>query len=433
MRIFLVCLLKLITGLPGRLYRWALGSVITYAANLLTLLTFKKAALRLHSAAIRLAPACWRRYYHRAEFLFLHQDCMVEALEDVEVAFSLTKKNPNLYKLRAVIYMALGEHAKAMDDFTELNRTWPGRCEMRYLRGLCLQLLGRPVSALTDFEADLGRNPVSLDSLQGKAECLLSDDRFKEAAETAAWGLKLKPDHEELLTAAVRAHLGLGKAGEALQFANRLIPASNCAAYAYNLRANALEARDETERALKDREQAVKLDPKSPAYWNQLGILYGKVDKPKAAVKCLNKAIKLDPDVAALHLNRGMALEEEGDLIGALADYDAAVRMDDRDPDNYYFRARALLEFDRPDDSERDLDLAIKLTDQDPHCFFLRGKVYEKKKELAKAIQDYTRAIDLDPKCAPAYERRGAVYFDLGDKERARADSTKARQLEGKK
>lgn len=433
MRIFFVCLLKLITGLPGRLYRWAAGGAIASAAKLLALLSYKQAALRLHSAAIRLAPSCWRNYYSRAQLLFQQLERPVEALEDVEAALSLNKNAPDLYELRAVIYMSLGEHEKAMNDFTALNKDWPRRSETRFLRGICLQVLGRPVSALTDFEADLERNPVRLDSLQGKAECLLEEERFKDAAETAAWGLKLQPDHEELLTAAVLAQLRLGKDEEALQLANRLVPASNCAAYAYNLRANALEARDETARALKDRQQAVKLEPQSPAYWNQLALLYSRLDKHKASVKCLNKAIKLDPAVAALHFNRGMALEAEGDLLGALADYDAAVRLDDRDPDNYCFRAHALLEFDRPDDSERDLDLAIKLTDQDPHCFLLRGKVYERKKELVKAIQDYTRAIGLDPKCAPAYERRGAVYFDLGDKERARADSAKARQLEKKK
>ncbi|MDO8804983.1 MAG: tetratricopeptide repeat protein [Elusimicrobiota bacterium] len=122
MRIFLVCLLKLVTGLSGRLYRWAAGSAITAAADL-------------------------------------------------------------------------------------LNHSWPRRTETRYLRAICLQALGRPVSALTDFEAALQRNPARLDSLQGKAECLIECERYKDAAETAAWGLKLKPDHEELLTAAVRPRL----------------------------------------------------------------------------------------------------------------------------------------------------------------------------------------------------------------------------------
>ena len=433
MRAFFVCLVKLITGLPGRFCRRAAGGAITYAANLAAMLTYKQAALRLHSAAIRLAPAAWQHYFNRAELLFLHLNRPVEALEDVEAAFSLSRNNPNLYELRAALYIKRGEPKKSLCDLTWLHNNYPRREEIFYMRGACLQVMGRSAEALNDFEKDLQRNPVNIDSLQGKAESLNECGRFKEAIETADWGLKLEPAHEELLAAGVRARLALGKSSDALNLANRLVTASNCAAYAYDLRADALEGQSEPERALKDRQQAVRLEADSPGYWNSLSLLYGSLNKNKAAIKCLGKAIKLDPDSAVLHRNRGMALEAEGDLIGALADYDAAVRLDDREPDNYYFRARALLEFDRPDDSERDLDLAIKLTDKDPHCFFLRGKVYEQKKELVKAIQDYTRAINLNPTCAPAYERRGAVYFDLGDKVRARADSTKARQLENKR
>lgn len=429
MRAFFVCLIKLISGLPGRLYRWGAGSVITDCARLLEKLNYKQAALRLYGAAIRLAPACWRNYYLRAKFLYLGLDRILEALEDVEAAFSLKQNSVDLYELRAAIYIDQDEFKKAMADLTKIEQHWPGRPDTRVLRGLCLQALKRPESALTDLEADLQRNPVRLESLRGKAQCLNTLERYKEALETSNWGLKLAPTDEELLDCSVTALLALGKPGEALQLANRLVTASRCAASAYSLRAEALEDDGQLQRALKDRQQTVKLDSKQAGYWNRLGILYGRMDNPRAAAKCLSRAVKLDPEGPALHFNRGMALEESGDLLGALGEFDAALRLDNSDPDYYYFRARALLEMDRPDDSARDLDLAIKMTAEDPHYFYLRGKVYEKKQDLTKALADYNRAIELDPKCGPAYERRGAVYFDLGEKAKAREDSLKARHL----
>lgn len=432
MRAFLVCILKLLAGLPGRLTRRAAAGVINAAAGLLAKLSRKEAALRLYARAISMAPAAWRHYYGRASLLFFDLDRAVEALEDVEAALSLKKNSPELYELRAVIYMNRGEHKKALYDLCKLHDDWPGRPETLCLRGLCLMQFDRYTEALADFEADLARDPTWLESIRGKAECLIEIDKFESAAETADWGFKLAPADEGLLTLGVRARLSLGDGEGALQLANRLVPASRCAPYAYSLRADALELVKEPARALKDREQAVKLDPKATGYWNRLALLYGKMEKPRAALKCFNKALKLAPESSVLHLNRGMQLDELDDTVGALADYDAAVRLNDRDADAYYFRARALFDLERTDDSARALALAIKLDDKDPYHFYLRGKIYEKKAELTKAIEDYTRAIELDPKCGPAYERRGAVYFDLGEKAKAREDSQEAKRLRSK-
>lgn len=386
-------------------------------------------ALRLRSEAVRIAPDSWRNYLARGEQLYFELTRYAEALEDAEAGLSLTKESPALYELRAMIFLSQGEHERALADFDRLKLRWPGRPDLSFLRALCLKSLGRKGGALEEFENDLKTSPLHLESLQGKAQCLYNIGRNEEALKTADFGLEHYPGDAELLEAAVQARLALDRAGEALLFANRLVAAAGDSAFARHLRANALEEEGQLERALKDRQQSVKLDPAAAAYWNRLAVLYGRLGKPRAAAKCLRKAVRLDPGSVTLRLNLGLSLEDTGDLLGALGEFDAAVRLDNKNPDHYYYRGRALFAMDRPDEGERDLTLAIKMTNVDPHYFYLRGKIYEQKKELAKALADYTRAIELDPKCGPAYERRGAVYFDLGDKEKAREDSKAARDL----
>jgi tetratricopeptide (TPR) repeat protein len=53
--------------------------------------------------------------------------------------------------------------------------------------------------------------------------------------------------------------------------------------------------------------KAVELDPKNPAAWNQLGLLYGEghLGEVKKAIECLEKAINLNPNESVYYRNLG--------------------------------------------------------------------------------------------------------------------------------
>jgi tetratricopeptide (TPR) repeat protein len=53
--------------------------------------------------------------------------------------------------------------------------------------------------------------------------------------------------------------------------------------------------------------KAVELDPKNPAAWNQLGLLYGEghLGEVKKAIECLEKAIDLNPNESVYYRNLG--------------------------------------------------------------------------------------------------------------------------------
>ena len=347
------------------------------------------------------------------------------------MALSLNKNRPELYELRAMIYLKRNEYEKVLRNLDQIELGRLERTGLLFGRAVCRKILGQYSLALQDYDIILKGNPVDVESIKGKAECLFNLNRLEEAMEAANRGLKLNAVHEDLLRCAVDIELRRENYEPAVMFANRLVSASGCAAYTYDMRANALEGYGELDRALKDRRQAVELVPTASGYWNSLALLYAQTGNNKEALKCYNKAIKLNPQDAKLRINRGVTFEEKGDFEKAFNDFDLAVSLDGNNADSYYFRARNLFDMGEMDKCERDINMAIKLADKDPFSFYLRGKVHEKRKDLAGALSDYSQAIVLDQEFAPAYKRRGAVYFDLGEKAKAHADSIKAHELQG--
>jgi tetratricopeptide (TPR) repeat protein len=118
------------------------------------------------------------------------------------------------------------------------------------------------------------------------------------------------------------------------------------------------------------------------------------------AIKNYNQAIRLDPKFAEAYLKRGLYYSTYGvdvDKKKAIEDFDQAMRLDPK--------------------------LAAS-------AYFNRGIVRAKLKDLKGAIADYEQAMRLDPKLSPGvYFNRGLDRYTLGDKQGAIADMRKAADL----
>ena len=101
-------------------------------------------------------------------------------------------------------------------------------------------------------------------------------------------------------------------------------------------RAGAHYQRREIDPAIELMKQVVTLDPKNPAYCNDLGILYAARREPLEAEKWYQKAIALRPQFAAAHLNLGNALRDQ-ETLGAVVDaYRQAVNLQPEFPDAHH-------------------------------------------------------------------------------------------------
>ena len=82
-------------------------------------------------------------------------------------------------------------------------------------------------------------------------------------------------------------------------------------AIAHNNRGNAYIAKADYDRAIKDFDQSIKVNPTYPKPFNNRGVAYLRKAEYDLAVKSLDEAIKLDPDYGGAFANRAGAYCEK--------------------------------------------------------------------------------------------------------------------------
>lgn len=93
--------------------------------------------------------------------------------------------------------------------------------------------------------------------------------------------------------------------------------------------------------AVKDFDQAIKLNPNEPVLFYNRGTAYIQTSDWKKAKKDLDSVIALRPDFVNAYLNRGIVYLNLNDTDAALEDFNAGIRLNPRLPNLY--RARAIV------------------------------------------------------------------------------------------
>jgi tetratricopeptide (TPR) repeat protein len=97
------------------------------------------------------------------------------------------------------------------------------------------------------------------------------------------------------------------------------------------IRATAYQQKGELDRAIKDYEQAIALNPgDATAYYNR-GVAYGSKGEWDRAIRDYGQAIQHRPDDAAAFRNRGFAYQEKKQFDRAMQDFDRAIEIDPKD------------------------------------------------------------------------------------------------------
>ncbi|GEM_PF-6907569 len=302
--------------------------------------------------AIELAPNESAHRELRAELKFeLGQD----ARPDLDGAIRLNPRSANAFRLRARYWTRLARDSgaeskqaleRAIEDASravELDGSAASLVERGHVRLAAARFDADPTSALakatTDFDAAIAKEPGSVE----------------------AW-------------------LGLGKAWIAvarLQESRRL------------------DAKEAWNHALRDAEEAIRLQPKLPRALRLRARVYQALGRTEEAIRDFTQAIALHPRDAEVFVERGSALLQLARVQEAIADFDRALAIQ---PRNF----GALL---------------------------YRGIAKSKLGDLEGAIRDFTAALDLDPSSPDTLANRAGVRLKLGDKQGAAADFERALEV----
>lgn len=204
-------------------------------------------------------------------------------------------------------------------------------------------------------------------------------------------------------------------------------------ARAYGNRGVAYDNKGEYDRAGRDYDQSVRLDPTSASGHRFRGNAYKLKNDYDRAIAEYNEAISLAPNDALAVNNRGVAYYEKKDYERAVADYSEAIRLDPAYTAAFYGRGLAYSAKRDTGHAIADFDEAIRLEPKFGPAFIARGVEYLDKKEYDRAIADYTQALLTKPverTVAYAFTDRCWARFLVGrDLQDALADCTKALDL----
>jgi tetratricopeptide (TPR) repeat protein len=216
---------------------------------------------------------------------------------------------------------------------------------------------------------------------------------------------------------------------------------------------------DRVDRALKDYNEAIRLEPKAVSSLLNRSRLYNQRRDYDRAVADVNRAfegdlsdygkrvgygergyayqakgdndraiadytnsIQLDADNYVTLTARGNAYRAKGDLDRAIADYDHVIALYPKYALAYYNRCLAYREKGDLDHAIDDCSQAIALYPQYRDAYYYRGYAYQAKGDLDRAIADYDQMIALNPNDRDARSGRASAYLSRGDLRRAIGD-----------
>jgi tetratricopeptide (TPR) repeat protein len=132
-------------------------------------------------------------------------------------------------------------------------------------------------------------------------------------------------------------------------------------AFYFAFRGHAYLNRRELEKAIRDFNETVRLNPKVASVYGGRAYIYQITGKTDAALKEYGTAIGVDRNYLPAYDNRGSLYQAKGDAKRAIADYDVAIRIDPTDPAAYATRGVACYYKGEKGKATRDLAEAAKL------------------------------------------------------------------------
>ncbi len=215
----------------------------------------------------------------------------------------------------------------------------------------------------------------------------------------------------------------LGDFTQALRIDSRAVAA-------WNNRAMVFVANGKWNEALYDVTKAIELNAKfTDAYVNR-SLIYSNLGKFDEALKDIEKAIELEPKNSLHYVRRGSIAFDKGNLDGAWADFEKAGTINPRLTDVYLGRGNVLLSRGELDDAIVSAKRAIELSPSNAKAHNLLGWLLFESRKPADAVTSFNRAVNLDPRFAIAYSNRGVAKVELGQVDDAIKDYNRAIELD---
>jgi len=173
--------------------------------------------------------------------------------------------------------------------------------------------------------------------------------------------------------------------------------------------------RGDSERACRQLEAVLDLEPQHLGALNLLALLAARAGHLERALALFERSLALDHGQVGAHCNRGLALQGLKRAEEALASFDQALALDPRCAEAHFNRANLLREQGRWGEALSSYDRAIAARPEYAEAFCNRGVLLADLRRIEPALASIDRALALAPQSAAAHVSRAATLLLMGD------------------
>lgn len=197
-----------------------------------------------------------------------------------------------------------------------------------------------------------------------------------------------------------------GQTQKALSDYSEVIKLAPEKAAPYNSRAKLYfnsKAHSDLQFALRDYKKAVSLDPGNGEYLTNLGATYARLNDRNNALKNFTEAIRIKPDHAVAYLNRSIILQQIGKRPEALQDITTYLQFRPYESDMWYESARLKRLMGNANGAIADLNKAIQINTNKGLYYYERSKAFHSAGQINNARTDLQNAQRLGQSVDPNY------------------------------
>lgn len=171
----------------------------------------------------------------------------------------------------------------------------------------------------------------------------------------------------------------------------------------------------QTDNAIREYLEAIRIKPDFPEAHNHLGASLYKQGKQDEAISLYKKALLINPDYLDAHNNLGVALAAQGKYGEAITHYTRALRVKSDDEEAYYNLGLALAAQRKLDEAIAHYTKALLIKPDYAEAHHILGVTLAELGKYDEAITYYTRALRIKPDYAEAHNNLGIVLAKQGN------------------
>ncbi|MGO9244383.1 MAG: tetratricopeptide repeat protein [Verrucomicrobiia bacterium] len=222
------------------------------------------------------------------------------------------------------------------------------------------------------------------------------------------------PDSEEANRLFARKLLDLGRASEALQYAQRDVQIAPQLWLSHMTLGLVLGRLGRLQEAMAQDEQALRMKPNAAEAHYSFGVAMMDLGKLPEAAEHFEQALRIKPDYAEAHYNLGTVLLQEGKVSDAIGHYERALRIKPDIAEAHYNCGVALERVGRVQDAITHYEEALRIKPDVAETHNNLGMALARTGKIEEAIAQFERALQIKPDYADAHYNYGVTLQELG-------------------